>query len=159
MVVTAAGGTSGYADGNPGTTAKFNYTAGMVSTPDAINLYAADLFNNRIRKVQLPVNTTGAVENFSGDYSDMLYAYPNPARADEINLFIDFPFNEPFVKVSVFDFTGRQVYCDSTVPVMDKKVMLKLNSLLADGIYYCLLQSGSGRSEVSASARIVVSKY
>jgi sugar lactone lactonase YvrE len=49
VVSSIAGGDAGYVDGN-GSTARFNYPAGMAIDGEG-NIYVADALNNRVRKI------------------------------------------------------------------------------------------------------------
>jgi DNA-binding beta-propeller fold protein YncE len=63
VVSTVAGTTSGFADGAGLTVAQFSSPFGICIDPAGLNLYVADIGNNRIRKVEI---ATGVVSTFAG---------------------------------------------------------------------------------------------
>ena len=79
MVTTIAGGTNGYADGQ-GTSARFNYPYGIVSSPNGV-LYVADTMNNCIRAISPTGNVTTITGNLvaghlDGVASNSMFSYP-----------------------------------------------------------------------------------
>jgi hypothetical protein len=90
--VLAGSGVSGYADGT-GAAALFTNVEGI--TTDGINVYVADTFNNRIRKINI---NTGIVTTFAGtgtagsaDNNNGLLAsfnYPTGLTTDGVNLYL-----------------------------------------------------------------------
>jgi uncharacterized protein (TIGR03437 family) len=108
VISTVAGnGTPGFSgDGGPATSAELNYPSG-VAVDSAGNLYIADYFNQRIRKVSNGTITTVAgiaTWGFSGDNGPATSAqlnYPNGVAVDSAgNLYIADTYNYRIRKVS-----------------------------------------------------------
>ncbi|MGA9627051.1 MAG: IPT/TIG domain-containing protein [Bryobacteraceae bacterium] len=93
VIATVAGiGTNGYSgDGGPATSAQLSFPAGL-AVDSAGNLYIADTFNGRIRKVSNGVITTVAGGGFYGDNGPATSAqlnYPEGVAVDSAgNLYI-----------------------------------------------------------------------
>jgi len=124
-VSTLAGdGTAAYADNATGTLAEFNLPERI--TTDGTNLYVADTFNNRIRKI---VIATGAVTTVAGDgnygFADnangMLAEFEKPygITTDGTNLYVADSFNERIRKIVIATGAVTTVAGDGTYGLID----------------------------------------
>jgi len=75
-VSTLAGGKTGFKDGT-GTEAQFNYPTG-VAVDASDNIYVADAFNNRVRKI----TSEGEVSTLAGDGTTEYFNYPEDVTVD-----------------------------------------------------------------------------
>ncbi len=83
IITTVAGdGTAGYSgDSGPATSANLNLPAG-VSVDNSGNIYIADTYNNRIRKV----NTLGTISTLAGNGTSTFAGDGGPATSASLNL-------------------------------------------------------------------------
>jgi trimeric autotransporter adhesin len=121
-------------------------TAAEINVPQALamdasdNLYIADLYNERIRKVTRVLS----VPTLS-DSSGLIDIYPNPVSAE---LFVEYSSsNSEKVTIQVYDITGRtaiEPYSSDNINQGINKVTISVSSLV-QGVYILMLSDGKNR--------------
>jgi sugar lactone lactonase YvrE len=125
-VTTLAGSSSGYVDNTIGTSAQFAGPTDIVIDPTNTKLYLADRQNNRIRTVL--VSTTSGINNHN-DFANLIKVYPT-LTSGILNIKMDFPINENFANVSIYNLLGEKLYGFSLKNVVNEQLTLNINSLM-----------------------------
>ena len=129
VVTTLAGSTIGFADGI-GTAAQFNGPAG-IAVDAAGNIFVADDYNHRIRKIMTHLETT--------DYllENQVTIYPNPTSS-LINIELE---DSTQVKVTIFDMNGRTLLSKNSI---DNIITVEMNNF-TNGIYLLQIITDKGK--------------
>ncbi len=138
VITTIAGtGTWGYSgDGGPATSAELKFPSG-VAVDASGNVYFADAWNNRIRKLSLSVPTTGVTSSSSTDGYNV---YPNPF-SNLTTLVFNSSNTEP-VNLTITDSKGVVVFT-STAYTTNSEIVIG-SQLPSVGIYFVQASSGTG---------------
>lgn len=145
IVTTLAGsGTGGYLDGT-GATAQFYAPSGVCTDRDG-NVYVADYFNNRIRKI----TTTSLGVNQNTTTNDGVMIYPNPAK-DKFTLDFGNESNSTYT-VKINNMLGQEVYCNA----IDKSQFEVIKTWQGEGMYFVKILNA--QNEVLSVKKIIFNK-
>ncbi len=137
IIYTIAGGGSSLGDGGPATAAKLNL-ASSVKFDASGNMFIADEYNNRIRKVTGV--TTGITQSLN---TPQLSIYPNPAQNV---IYVQLQGGAKADLVEVYNITGQKMQT-STRPadIAGRIFSYAINTAsLSDGVYFVKVQLPDG---------------
>ena len=148
IVSTIAGSGQGYADG-VGAAAMFDGIFGIVVDSAGTNLYVADYYNNKIRKIDIrKLSTTGIIKG--EPLSANLTVWPNPSNGT-FNICNYASPSSRQAQLDMYDAQGQKVF-SQRMDTVDSKIE---TPSLPDGIYFLRLQT----HEDSVNLKILISKY
>ena len=134
VVSTFAGSTTPGSANGPALSASFNDQTGVACDASG-NVYVADEFNSKIRKIGIAAPS--GIQQFEFQYSPEFRIYPNPAN-NEINLSISQFDNMTTSSIEIFNTLGESV---KKLSVQDSPFKIDISDLNA-GIYFITLASG-----------------
>ncbi len=129
ITTIAGGGSSGLGDGGLATDANLSYADGVAIDANG-NLYIADYYHARIRKVD---NITGVNEIFENSFS----IFPNPSTG-----LLNFNCETNIDEIKVTNTLGQIVYSKT---INHKSGTINLQSL-PSGLYFCSVKTEDGKT-------------